>query len=58
MREIQLFFETFLQANNKEQIAPILDDSEFIDNCVAMIDPLRLRQVLNNMREITSPSSF
>ena len=30
-------------------IALILDDSEFIDNCVALIDPMRLRQVLNNL---------
>jgi signal transduction histidine kinase len=27
----------------------ILDDSGFIDNCVALIDPMRLRQALNNL---------
>ena len=27
----------------------ILDDSGFIDNCVATVDPIRLRQVLNNL---------
>ena len=49
MKEMQMFFETYLKTGNKRQIALILDDSEFIDNCVALIDPMRLRQVLNNL---------
>ena len=49
MTEMQMFFEPYLQANNKEHITLILDDSESINNCVALIDPLRLRQVLNNL---------
>ena len=49
MKEMQMFFETYLQSNDKKNIALILDDSEFIDNCVALTDPLRLRQVLNNL---------
>ena len=49
MKEVQVFFETYLQSSNKEQIELILDDSEFINNCFALIDPLRLRQVLNNL---------
>ncbi len=49
MKELQVFFETYLQANNKERIALILDDSEFIDQCVIYVDPMRLRQVLNNL---------
>jgi len=49
MRELQIFFETYLQINNKEHIMLILDDKEFINNCVAMVDPTRLRQVLSNL---------
>jgi len=49
MNEMQIFFEPYLQSNHKENIELILDDSEFIDNCVALADPLRLRQVLNNL---------
>ncbi len=49
MNELQVFFETYLQANNKERIALILDDSGFIDKCVTYVDPMRLRQVLTNL---------
>ncbi len=49
MDELQVFFETYLQANNKGRIALILDDSGFIDSCVTFVDPMRLRQVLNNL---------
>jgi PAS domain S-box-containing protein len=49
MRELQVFFETYLQANNKDKIALVLDDSEFIDSCVTYVDPMRLRQVLSNL---------
>ncbi|MDR1866197.1 MAG: PAS domain S-box protein [Bacteroidales bacterium] len=49
MTELQIFFETYLQANNKEKIALILDDSQFIDGCVTYVDPTRLRQVLSNL---------
>ncbi len=49
MNELQMFFETYLRANNKERIALILDDSGFIDSCVTYVDPMRLRQVLDNL---------
>ena len=49
MKEFQIFFETLVQINNKQHIMLVLDDSEFIDNCVAFIDPMRLRQVFNNL---------
>jgi len=49
MKELHIFFETYLQINNKERVMLILDDSKFIDNCVAVVDPTRLRQVLSNL---------
>ncbi len=49
MEELYIFFETYLQANNKDKIALILDDSQFIDACVTYVDPMRLRQVLSNL---------
>ncbi len=49
MGELQVFFETYLHANNKDRIMLILDDSGFIDHCVTYADPMRLRQVLNNL---------
>ena len=49
MDELQLFFETYKQMNNKQHITLILDDSGFINNCVALVDPTRLRQVLINI---------
>ena len=49
MKELHVFFETYLQVNNKGHIMLILDDSGFIDNCVTMVDPIRLRQVISNL---------
>ena len=49
MTELQIFFETHLQTNNKEYVAVFLDDSEFLDNCVTLVDQTRLCQVLNNL---------
>ena len=49
MQELQVFFDTYLQANHKDKIALILDDSGFIDPCVIFVDPMRLRQVLSNL---------
>jgi len=49
MSELQVFFDTYLQANNKDKIALILDDSQFIEPDVTFIDPMRLRQVLSNL---------
>ncbi|MDR1156220.1 MAG: PAS domain S-box protein [Bacteroidales bacterium] len=49
MGELQVFFETYVHANDKERIALIFDDSQAIDSCVAYVDPTRLRQVLNNL---------
>ena len=51
MHELQITYETFLQNNNKKHIMLILDDSEFITDCVTFIDYNRLRQVLNNLIE-------
>jgi len=49
MKELWVFFNTFLQSNNKERVKLILDDSEFLDRCVINVDPVRLRQVINNL---------
>ena len=49
MNELWVFFDTFLKANKKEHVSLILDDSEFIDQCIIFADTLRLRQVLNNL---------
>ena len=49
MNELLVFFNTYLQVNNKQRVSLILDNSEFIDYCVIYADSLRLRQVLNNL---------
>ena len=49
MQELQVFFETYLQANHKDKIALLLDDSGFIDPCIIFVDPMRLRQILTNL---------
>ena len=49
MHELQMLFETYLHASNKEHIELILDDSGFIDDCVIYVDTVRLRQVFNNL---------
>ena len=49
MNELQVFFDTYLQANNKERIALILDDSQFIEPDVIFVDPMRLRQIISNL---------
>ena len=49
MTELKLFFDTYLHTKNKTHIALILDDSLFVENCTALIDTVRLRQVLNNL---------
>jgi signal transduction histidine kinase len=49
MYELQLLFETYLQANNKERIELILDNSGFIDRSLIYVDTVRLRQVFNNL---------
>jgi len=49
MNELQIYYESFLQSKNKIHIMLILDDSGFIDNCIALVDPIRLRQVFNNL---------
>ena len=49
MNELREFFDTYLQAHNKEHVTLILDDSEFIDHYIIFADALRLRQVLNNL---------
>ena len=49
MTELQVFFDTYLQANNKDKTALLLDDSYFIEPCEIFVDPMRLRQVLSNL---------
>ena len=49
MNELLIFFESYLQSENKENIELILDSSGFIDNCIAYLDPTRLRQTLDNL---------
>ena len=49
MTELQVFFDTYLQANNKDKIALLLDDSGFIESCEIFVDPMRLRQVITNL---------
>jgi two-component system CheB/CheR fusion protein len=49
MQELQVFFDTYLQANHKDKVAMVLDDSGFIDDCVIFVDPMRLRQVISNL---------
>jgi len=49
MNEMRLFFETFLQSQNKEHIQLILDDSRFINECLIYVDAVRLRQVITNL---------
>ena len=49
MNELLSFFETYLQTQNKSSVMLLLDDSGHYDNCNIMVDPVRLRQVLNNL---------
>ncbi len=49
MYELQMFFETFLHAKNRDRVTLVLDTDGFIDSCVALADPVRLRQVLTNL---------
>ena len=49
MGELQVFFDTYLQANHQDKIALILEDSQFIDPGIIFADPIRLRQILTNL---------
>ena len=51
MNELKIFFETYLQSVGKGHIELILDQRGFIDGYVIHVDPVRLRQVLNNLLE-------
>jgi len=44
-----VIFKTILQTEEKQQIMLILDESGSVDNCVAMVDPVRLQQILSNL---------
>jgi len=48
LRETHDFFQNYL-VNNKKNIEIILDEYDFIDNCIIYADVVRLRQVLNNL---------
>jgi len=56
MKELWVFFNTFLNSNNKGDVSLILYDKEFIDQCVIQVDSVRLRQVLNNL--LSNASKF
>ncbi len=49
MDELHLYFETYMQTNNKGHISLILDDSQFVDNLTIYADLTRLRQVITNL---------
>ena len=49
MYELQKFFETYLQSVGKEHIRMVLKKSGLIEGCHILVDPVRLRQVLNNL---------
>ncbi len=49
MSELQTLFNADMKSKNKEHIKLFLDNSEFIDPCIILIDPVRLRQVLCNL---------
>ena len=49
MNELLISFETYLKSIGKEHIRLTLDKSGFIDRCIIHVDPVRLRQVLNNL---------
>ncbi|MDR1667843.1 MAG: PAS domain S-box protein [Bacteroidales bacterium] len=49
MQELQVFFETYLAAAEKDKIALVLDDSQIIDHCVTYVDMTRLRQIISNL---------
>ena len=49
MHELWMFFTSYIETNNKQNIELILDDSEALDSCIICTDPFRLRQILNNL---------
>ena len=49
MRELHMFFEAYLHSNDKGNVMLVLDEGEFMDNSVIMVDPMRLRQVISNL---------
>ena len=49
MKELWMFYDKYMKINNKNNVELILDESEFIDHCVTLVDPVRLRQVLNSL---------
>ena len=49
MMELHTFFESYLQTNKKDKVALVLDDSQFIEPCLILSDPTRLRQVITNL---------
>ena len=49
MNEFRMLFVTYLQNSKKERIELILDDNDFIDECMVDVDTVRLRQVFDNL---------
>jgi PAS domain S-box-containing protein len=49
MKELFIFFETFLKSNKKDKVMLVLEDDRFTDQCVILSDPVRLRQVITNL---------
>jgi len=49
MEEMRALHETYLATNERDQIALILDDSQFVYPCVIRADATRLRQIIANL---------
>ena len=49
MNELWIFFQTYIQAQNKEHLEMILDESSFIDQHCIFVDGVRLRQIITNL---------
>ena len=48
MQEVNIYFEQYIKHKNiNKRLTLIMDDLKFIDQCIAYIDPARLRQVIN-----------
>jgi signal transduction histidine kinase len=49
MGDLYTFFDAYIRNAGKEHVALVLNESGSVPGCIAHVDPLRLRQVLNNL---------